>query len=471
MSGASALGFGMHFGQNFGGLMGGSGSGVTTPSSDGELVVGAVTTWTDQVDHNTSASDDYNQFSVDTGVQDNFNGFYHDSAGAHPKDDSKFDDSFNMATPKNVSKKDHATLLYLGATTKNFAHAMPWWGGPGHVDIGYESDSLSQADAQIADVVSRGFEGIIVDWYGEFKEPHETATQYLLAECESQSAKLIMCHDQGALVGYTDFQQKLIDDLNYINDNYAISAAYEKVGGVPVVLFFGHEAWDIDWAEVRAGLTSPQKWLFQNAGGFTHTESDGAFAWIQPSLSTLADPIASDYLENFYATALANPSKIAMGAAYPGFNSTMATWEPNRHMPQRSGRTWLDTWAKVNEYFSSSNQLDYMQAVTWNDYEEGTEIETGIENNGSLAAAMDGDVLEWTWSGGPIETVSVFTVFFGTDGMNFEVLGNFDRTTFLLDLAAAMAGEASGAYKFRVKAFGEPSIVNKWSGEVSWTKP
>jgi hypothetical protein len=42
--------------------------------------------------------------------------------------------------PGNVSKVDTHSLLYAGATTKIYAHVMPWWGSSSHTDIGYNSN-------------------------------------------------------------------------------------------------------------------------------------------------------------------------------------------------------------------------------------------------------------------------------------------------------------------------------------------
>jgi len=66
----------------------------------------------------------------------------------------------------NVSKVDVRTLLYSGATTTVFAHLMLWFGDGGHMNVGYSSTDPAQVQRQITDMISRGIDGVVIDWYG-----------------------------------------------------------------------------------------------------------------------------------------------------------------------------------------------------------------------------------------------------------------------------------------------------------------
>ena len=66
----------------------------------------------------------------------------------------------------NVSKVDVHSLLYPGATTKIYAHMMVWFGGSNHMNVGYNSADAGQVHQQITDMISRGIDGVIIDWYG-----------------------------------------------------------------------------------------------------------------------------------------------------------------------------------------------------------------------------------------------------------------------------------------------------------------
>src|SRR5213079_1954013 len=102
------------------------------------------------------------------------------------------------------------------------------------------------------------------------------------------------------------------------------------------------------------------------------------------------------YLSSFYDTGMAYADKNTMGAAYKGFNDKLASWGSGRVTDQRCGKTWLQTFSKVNGLYNKGRHLPYLQLVTWNDYEEGTEIESGIDSCFSMSAGMAGNSLQWT---------------------------------------------------------------------------
>src|SRR5689334_10213086 len=66
----------------------------------------------------------------------------------------------------NVSKVDIHSLLYSGNHTKVYAHLMGWFGTASHMNVGYDSTTRTQAVRQVQDMMSRGIDGVIIDWYG-----------------------------------------------------------------------------------------------------------------------------------------------------------------------------------------------------------------------------------------------------------------------------------------------------------------
>src|SRR5882672_3012590 len=84
----------------------------------------------------------------------------------------------------NVSKVDVHSLLYSGATTKVYAHLMVWFGGSNHMNVGYSSTDSAQVHNQITDMISRGIDGVIIDWYGSGNN-EDTATKLVMAEAET----------------------------------------------------------------------------------------------------------------------------------------------------------------------------------------------------------------------------------------------------------------------------------------------
>src|SRR5207253_11513217 len=82
--------------------------------------------------------------------------------------------------------------------------------------------------------------------------------------------------------------------------------------------------------------------------------------------------------------------------------------------------------------YSSSNQLENLQLVTWNDYEEGTALETGIDNCvSSLSASITNTTtLNWTIafsSGGTENTVDHYVLYDSADGDNLTQVDVFPR--------------------------------------------
>ena len=57
--------------------------------------------------------------------------------------------------------------------------------------------------------------------------------------------------------------------------------------------------------------------------------------------------------------------------------------------------------------------------MTWNDYEEGTEIETGIDNCVSVSGSVSGTDLSWN-IGGQENTIDHYSVFISQDGQNLS---------------------------------------------------
>src|SRR5205807_8706811 len=62
-------------------------------------------------------------------------------------------------------------------------------------------------------------------------------------------------------------------------------------------------------------------------------------------------------ISKFYQAGLATPQEETIGAAYKGFNDTLASWGQNRIVTQQCGHTWLQTFDEINSFYNSTNQL------------------------------------------------------------------------------------------------------------------
>lgn len=383
------------------------------------------------------------------------------------------------AAPTNTSKLPTRNLLYSGSTTLIYAHFMPWFGQSNHMSVGYNSDDAGQVKKQVDDMMSRGIQGAVIDWYGPNKAVENGTTLLMKTEAESREGQFVFAvmEDVGALnkcAGTTgcDVTQQLISDLTYAYNTYMVSPAYMTSNGHPLVYFFGVDKYTIDWNMVRQSVPGSPYFIFQGTSGFTHSQSNGSFSWLSVNTSNQDDEGLA-YLDNFYNTAQNYPNYLTIGSAYAGFNNSLASWAGStpKIMKQHCGQTWVDTFGRTGNHYSTTNQLYAIQLVTWNDYEEGTEIETGIDNCLAVSAATTGSIVTWSLEGaGKENTVDHYTVYISNDGTNLMPLGNVPSGTHSYDFSSL--GLAPGStWQFYVKAVGVPTIHNQMSSAVTYAAP
>jgi hypothetical protein len=369
----------------------------------------------------------------------------------------------------NVSKVNIHSLLYSGNRTKLYAHFMPWFGDPRHMNVGYNSQDATQIHRQITDMISRGIDGLIIDWYGSRDTFTNTTTLRVMTEAEQHPGfKFAIMIDKGAIKlsacsGCTP-QQTLVEQIHYIEKKFIPSSAYLRIDGRPLITNFDVESHypSVNWSAAVAATSTNPIFIFEDANGFTHIVTGGSYSWVRPSTTDFG----MAYLTNFYNTGMGHPALQTFGASYKGFNDTLASWGLNRIMTQRCSHTWLQTFAKINSLYNSSNQLDALQLPTWNDYEEGTEIESGIDNCMSFSASVSANTLQWSVSGYE-DTLDHYSVFISTDGQHLMPLTTTAVGSRSLNLCSYSLQQRS--YVFFVKAIGKPTIRNRMSGAIAYT--
>jgi len=418
-----------------------------------------VTTVAKQTQNNTSASGTYSDPSVGT-------------------------------TLGNVSKIPFRQLL-PGFNGKIYASVVLFWGNRNHLNVGYNAADPRQVDKQIEDMISRGMNGAILDWYGG-DSYEERATEVWRQEVakypgfefaiqeDANSHALRRCQDSPCA------QQTLINDLNFIASHYFTSSHYMRINGRPVVpmfdvdwyypdhtaLIWAPNAIFIDWNTVRTNAVGNPLIVQRGPNALTENGvmSDGAFSWLGMNRQ---DPYDEDlgYLTNFYNTALSRPDRVAIGSVYKGFNDTKAPWTQHRILDQHCGKLWLDTFSTLRQTMGDQiNQLDGLQVVTWNDYEEATVLEPGVGNCLTARAEVNATQLNWSISPDTPDsnaTLSMFMIFISMDGTNLALLEpSLPVASRTLDLTQYAL--PAGTYKLFVKARGQPSIHNHLSDAVSF---
>ena len=282
---------------------------------------------------------------------------------------------------------------------KVLAAYQPWFGNATHINVGYSSQDPQVLADQIAKAKNLGIAGFVVNWYGPRKPFEDQSYSLLQKAAAGNDFKVAIMYDEDTEYPGQATNAVLVD-LQYAYDRYigpnapATRTSYLRYNGRPVIFIFPKDG-DTDWKQVRDMVNSwedPPLLIMKDiypkyAGAF-----DGFYAWVNPGSNGWKRDGSNwgrDYLEGFYNQMTTEyPNKIAVGAAWPGFDDTRASWSRNRHMADRCGKTFEDSVRIFRRYFTESNPLPFLMVVTWNDYEEGTAVERGFSRCGNESGAV-----------------------------------------------------------------------------------
>ena len=302
---------------------------------------------------------------------------------------------------------------------------------------------------------------------------------------------------------------RLKNDICYMNGLHFGNNAYQKYNGRPVLQFFVDEgeyaglrttgaapSWPDVWTQLggfsgdlqnncaspdNAGAAHPYDvnngaplLIFEGSGGFTQAASGGAFGWVMPSGNQDDLEITSSgngrSIQEFYQAAAANKNGLAWGIAYKGFNDSQSAWGSGRLLDERCGTTWINSVHEANSFYSSTHPLPFLQIATWNDYNEGTSIEDGIDNCYTVTGSVSGSTLNWQLdpgSGTPsTTTIAGFQVYDSTDGgATYQPFGALQPAD---ARSIGLAGLTPGSTTLIVKMVGLPEILNQVTGPISY---
>lgn len=277
---------------------------------------------------------------------------------------------------------------------------QPWFGNGQHIDVGYSCHDPQVVRQQIARAKELNIGGFVVNWYGPRKEFEDQSYALLQQTAAESGFKMAVQYDEAIdHPGYAT--DAVIVDLQYLFDRY-ISAnagpnrsAYLRYHGRPVIFIFPKDS-ATDWNRVREVTQSwpdPPLLIYKDQSAKYPNAFDGFYAWVQPGREGWArdgSHYGEDYLEYFYRHMADHyPNKIAVGAVWPGFDDTRASWSRNRHMAYRCGKTFEETLRVFRHYSGAENPSPFLLVVTWNDYEEGTDIERGIGHCGGKTSRSE----------------------------------------------------------------------------------
>jgi hypothetical protein len=272
--------------------------------------------------------------------------------------------------------------------------------------------------------------------------------------------------------------------------------------------------WQTIWTylmnTVGLGAQYNMKFIFEYGNfGYPEYASSGEFAWPQlsgyefvnntetqfwwcdpngdPCEGPNQTPPSPAYLDRFYtdASTYVPEGEIAVGLLFKGFDDSNASWGSDRVLAQQCGGVLLgsaDELTLGGKSYWANNQMPYMQVATWNDYEEGTEVESGVNNcYTTITPSVNGRTLSWTLATTTanesyVTTNSIYGYNIWTSPVNSStitlrktVVGGGTMST---SLDSQDFNFTSGTkIDIYVEMIGMPLVQNLMSAAYEWTAP
>ena len=421
--------------------------------------------------HNTSAYAPYNEtnFAANFGATSWIN----QNGATMTVDPTQMDESLNPITPGHVSKTDVHSLIPSRPDLRWFAHATPWFGGGSHINIGLTNNTTAYVAAMITDMKNRGFNGVVIDWYGEGNGT-DGVTQKIksyLAGLTSNTFTYIIMVDKGVNGGTG--MANLQSEIQYCQSQYFSDPNYEHepvANGQPILMFFGIRSilGQANMAALKADTGGQMVWVEQGTSYLGESWEDECFEWTDQFNSGVnnSDPFNLSSVTSDFST-IKSSGKKAFGAMCAKFNGTLTkttNWSLGKYLPCSNGLCEVERASSINSAIPSN--MTRMQWATWSDWEEGTQVESGIENYFALTAQVgSSNILSWTITSGDERTVDHYEIYASADGVNSAFLGSVPTGTYQTNLS--QVAFTSGTYQVYVDAVAKPCIRDHMSPPAS----
>ena len=289
-----------------------------------------------------------------------------------------------------IHKAIRQNLPTVGQEPTVLAVYQPWFGSPEHINVGYSSDDADVLEKQIKQAKDFGISGFVVDWYGNNRKDFDRNYATLQRIAGTKDFKVALMYDEPK--GHPeDSTQQAIVALDYAYDNYIgpkaeNAQAYLRYNGRPVIFVWPNSQrtnWDLVRRHVDQWETRPV--LIMRFDSTTSPQAfDGFYAWVDTGEEGWAadgSHWGKSYLDRFYKKMKRDfPDKIVAAAAWHGFDDSKASWGTHRKIDGRCGKTFQATLTEFRRNVSPERPIPFLLIETWNDYEEGTAIERGIQN-------------------------------------------------------------------------------------------
>lgn len=168
------------------------------------------------------------------------------------------------------------------------------------------------------------------------------------------------------------------------NDIIAETDNYLYKNGEPVIFVWNYDGFltSDDYRDAVANVFGEEEpILLRNEIDFDASADaiDSYYPWVQ-GFDAEGAIWGADYLDWYYRTLkIREEITFATGAVWPGFDDRKASWGQDRWIDRKDGETYQETWDLVHD-FSDDVPLNWIILETWNDWNEGTEIEPSKEH-------------------------------------------------------------------------------------------
>ena len=269
----------------------------------------------------------------------------------------------------------------------------------------YDSADPDVIEYQLASAWASGLNGFVVDWYGpDDLGGVDKAVRRMNEQIVTWRSQynipffLALMYEEQILIKEAEEERLtiFIEHIEYLLEVYAAQDSYLTYEGVPVLFFF--EVWEdgqpglLSPEEIEIALTQlpPVHLLYMGAESDYLPAVDGFFTWIGGANSD-RDDWGADYSNWLFPEQDFQSDQhqldLTVGSVWAGFDdSKVQGWDPTntavpRTIARRDGFVYSETWARALTDMKRRQRTGpaWVQIVTWNDWNEGSEIEPSLE--------------------------------------------------------------------------------------------
>src|SRR6185369_10488938 len=222
-------------------------------------------------------------------------------------------------------------------------------------------------------------------------------------------------------------------------------------------------------ADLKIETGGNMVWVEQGTGYLSESWEDQCFEWTEQFNSGVnsSDPFNLAGVTRDFS-AIRTSGKKAFGAMCGNFNGTLTksvSWSLGKYLPSSNGLCVVQRAAAINSVIPAN--MTRMQWTTWSDWEEGSQVESGLENNFALTAQLSTpNVLSWTNTAGDERTIDHYEIYASTNGVNAALLVSVRTGVYQTNLS--QVGLVPESYQIYVDAVAKPCIRDHLSQPVAY---